>query len=68
MTLFSLPWLELSVAVPLAGAAVVGSMPNPYRAGRWCTALTGATLGCAVLAWLGYALGWRRSGVPTPGP
>jgi NADH-quinone oxidoreductase subunit M len=57
MNPLSLPWLELAVAVPLAGAAVVGRMRNPYRAGRWCLAVTGAALGCAVLAWLGFYLG-----------
>jgi NADH-quinone oxidoreductase subunit M len=57
MNPLSLPWLELAVAVPLAGAAIVGRMRNPYRAGRWCLALTGAALGCAVLAGLGFYLG-----------
>ena len=59
MSPLSLPWLELAVAVPLAGAAVVGRMRNPYRAGRWCLAVTGAALGCAVLAWLGFYLGYE---------
>jgi NADH-quinone oxidoreductase subunit M len=58
MTLFSVPWLELAVAVPLAGAVAVGAVRDPYQAGRWCLALTGATFGCALLAGLGYYLGY----------
>jgi NADH-quinone oxidoreductase subunit M len=59
MNPLSLPWLELAVVVPLAGAAVVGRMRNPYRAGRWCLAVTGTALGSAVLAWLGFYLGYE---------
>jgi NADH-quinone oxidoreductase subunit M len=59
MNPLALPWLELAVAVPLAGAVVVGRMRNPYRAGRWCLAVTGAVLGCAILAWLRFYLGYE---------
>lgn len=57
MNPLALPWLELAVAVPLAVAAIVGRMRNPHQAGRWCLALAGAALGCAVLACLGFYLG-----------
>jgi NADH-quinone oxidoreductase subunit M len=57
MTLFSLPWLELSIVVPLAGAPIVGAMRNRIAAGRWCLALTTVAFGCAFLAWLGFYLG-----------
>ncbi len=57
MNPLSLPWLELSVLVPLAGALCVWPVRDPYRAARWCLAFTGAALGCAALAWLAYDLG-----------
>src|SRR5690349_7967357 len=57
MNPLSLPWLELSVAVPLVGAVLVGRMRSSYQAGRRCLIWTGAALGCAVLAWLTYYLG-----------
>jgi NADH-quinone oxidoreductase subunit M len=63
MTPFSVPWLELSVLVPLAGAPAVGLARDPRTAGRRCLALTGAALGCAVLACLGFYLGYG----PDPG-
>lgn len=57
MTLFSLPWLELSVAVPLIGAPIVGAMRSPFAAARWCLAFTAVSFASAFLAWLGFYLG-----------
>lgn len=46
----AVPWVELSVLVPLAGAGVVSWMADPLRASRWCLAFSGTALGCALLA------------------
>ncbi|HET6575125.1 MAG TPA: proton-conducting transporter membrane subunit [Fimbriiglobus sp.] len=57
-----LPWLELSILVPLVGAVFVSRVRgNPYRAGRWCLAVAGAALGCSLLAWLGFYLGYETA-------
>ncbi|MBM3982729.1 MAG: oxidoreductase [Planctomycetes bacterium] len=48
MTFASIPWLELAVAAPLAGA--VARVRDPRAAARWCLALSGAGLVCAVIA------------------
>src|SRR5262249_19239660 len=46
MNPLTLPWLELSVAVPLAGALCVGRMRDAHAAYRCCVAFTGVTLAC----------------------
>jgi NADH-quinone oxidoreductase subunit M len=62
MTAFSLPWLELAVLIPLAGAVVVGRMRDRDAAGRAGLLVTALTLGCAGLSCLGFYLG------PPPDP
>jgi NADH-quinone oxidoreductase subunit M len=57
MLLFAPSWVELSVAVPLVGALCTSRVRNPDAAYRWCLGFTGATLGCAVLAWMGFLAG-----------
>jgi NADH-quinone oxidoreductase subunit M len=57
MNLFALPWLELSFAVPLLGAAVVGAAREYLTASRWCLWFAGATLGCALLACAAFYTG-----------
>lgn len=57
MTFGSVPWLELAVLVPLAGAPLVGRLRDTYAASRWCLAFTGAALGCSAAAWAGVELG-----------
>jgi NADH-quinone oxidoreductase subunit M len=52
MNVWDVPWVELAIAVPLAGAACVGLLREPARAFRWGLGFTAATLACAVLAWL----------------
>src|SRR5258708_6400867 len=54
MNLFEIPWLELTVLVPLAGAAVVNRVRNPNAASRVCLAFTGVSLACSLLAGLGF--------------
>ena len=50
MNPFALPWLELSLAVPLVGAACVWIIRDALRSSRWCLAFAGATLGCTLMA------------------
>src|SRR5262245_58751843 len=57
MTLFTLPWLELSVGVPLVGGLCVAWVRDPAAALRWCLVFTGLTLVCTVLVLVGQATG-----------
>jgi NADH-quinone oxidoreductase subunit M len=56
-SLFTPPWVELAVAVPLAGSLFAGRLRDAESAYRWSLGLTGAALACSVLAALSYALG-----------
>ena len=62
MTLFTLPWLELSVFVPLAGALWVGRVRDPAAALRWCLAFAGLALACTLLVLVGQATGESPTG------
>ncbi len=53
----SLPWLDLSIAASLVGSLVISLVRAPHRAFRGCLFFTGMSLICALLAWLGFALG-----------
>jgi NADH-quinone oxidoreductase subunit M len=64
MNLFALPWLELSFAVPLLGAAVVGTAREYLTASRWCLWFAGATLGCALLACAAFYTGHAPADAP----
>jgi NADH-quinone oxidoreductase subunit M len=57
MNLYALPWLELSVLIPLAGAVWVGRIRDPNAASRFCLAFTGAALVCAIMVAAGYWTG-----------
>lgn len=50
MNPFGLPWVELSILVPLAGAVCVSRFRDRWTASRWALVFTGTALGCAVLA------------------
>jgi NADH-quinone oxidoreductase subunit M len=56
-SLFSPPWVELAVAVPLVGSLLAGRLRDAESAYRWSLAFTGAALACSVLAALSYAMG-----------
>ncbi|MFN0055872.1 MAG: proton-conducting transporter membrane subunit [Planctomycetales bacterium] len=55
MSQLHLPWLELTVLIPLLGGALVARIRHPPRARRWCVRLSGLTLVCATAAWLDFA-------------
>lgn len=58
MTELHLPWLELSLLLPLLGALQVWRLRDPETARKVCVAVCGLTLGCAVGAWFDfYTLG-----------
>lgn len=57
MNLFTLPWIELAVLVPLVGAVWVGRVREPNAASRWCMLFATGTFCCALLAWLQFATG-----------
>src|SRR5207253_1519428 len=56
MSVWDVPWVELTIALPLAGVWL-GRFRDPIRAFRWGMAFTGATLACALMAWLAFAAG-----------
>src|SRR5436305_10203079 len=60
MRLWSLPWVELAIVVPLVGALCVSQFRDAVRAFGWGVAFTGGALACALLAALGFYFG------PTP--
>ncbi len=53
MNPFALPWLELSIGVPLVGGLCVGWVRNPAAALRWCLIFAGITLICTLLVLVG---------------
>jgi len=65
MNLASIPWLELSIAIPLIGALWVGRVRDKHTASRLCLAFTGITLICTTIAWLNVELGYTSSGPAT---
>lgn len=62
MTFWSVPWLELAVAVPLAGALCLARVRDAQVASRWSLGFMGAGLACAVAAWAGFATGAAPDG------
>lgn len=67
MNLLAWPWLETSIVVPLLGIVPLAAIRRPERACLWCLAVTGLSLACAALAWLGFHLGvppgWSLDGL-----
>jgi len=63
MTIWSIPWLELAILVPLVGSLIVGAFRAPMRAFTWGLCFTGFTLFCSVLAGLSVYLGDGSDGV-----
>jgi len=57
MTFLHLPWAELCVALPLAGAAVVALLRDPLAAGRVTLGVSLAAFGCALMPWVALANG-----------
>ncbi len=45
------PFLELAIAIPLAGSLAVSRVRDIERAWRWCLVFCGAALACTVGAW-----------------
>lgn len=50
------PWLELTLLLPLIGAAQVGFIKTPTLAARWCAIYVAVTLACAAAAAITFAL------------
>lgn len=49
-----LPWLELSLLLPLVGAAVASRLSDSEAARRWSLCIGGLTLCCAAGEWLDF--------------
>jgi NADH-quinone oxidoreductase subunit M len=60
MNFLQLPWLELAFVFSLLGALWVSQIREPYRAARYGLVFTGAVFGCAMVAWLAFAVGAPR--------
>ncbi len=56
MTELHLPWLELSVLIPLIGAVGVGFLRNRDLARKICVAVCTLTLLCAVGEWIDFGI------------
>lgn len=52
MTIWSIPWLELALVIPLIGSIWVSLVRSPIQAYVWSLLFSGATLLCAFLAGL----------------
>ena len=57
MTLFLIPWLELSIVLALFGSLLVSRMREPGTAARWGMTLTGLEFACTFMACLGFCIG-----------
>ena len=57
MTLFSLPWLEIAILLPIAGAIGVAMQRTQDGAYRWCVGFAGAAFGACALACFGFYSG-----------
>jgi len=55
MSEFGLPWIELSVLVPLLGSVLVAVLRDRELARRVCILICLLTLGCAVGEWIDFA-------------
>jgi NADH-quinone oxidoreductase subunit M len=62
MNLFAVPWLELSVCIPLAGSVCIARLRNLVAAQRWCFAFAAVTLACTLLVFVGQASGFSPTG------
>ncbi|MBA4188198.1 MAG: oxidoreductase [Planctomycetaceae bacterium] len=62
MTFNSVPWLELSIAIPLIGSLLVGQLRDTLTASRWCLVVSGLTFVCTLAAWAGVEFGLAPSG------
>lgn len=51
-----LPWLELSIVIPLIGSLWVGRLRDPGKALKWCLVFSSLTLICATGAWLDFSI------------
>lgn len=56
------PWLELSIGLPLVGALWVGRVRDTYAASRWCLGFSGLALVCTLAAWSGVRFGFAPTG------
>ncbi|HEX6513517.1 MAG TPA: proton-conducting transporter membrane subunit, partial [Chloroflexota bacterium] len=48
------PWLDIAIAVALAGSLSLSHVKDPNRAFRWGLLFTGVVFVCTFLAWLGF--------------
>lgn len=55
MSELHLPWLELSVLIPLIGAVVMGLLRDRERARKICTLICLLTLLCTIGEWIDFA-------------
>lgn len=50
------PWIELSILIPLIGAAVLSRVRDSYAARQWCVFITGLSLLSTVAEWQDFGL------------
>src|SRR4051812_43482568 len=52
---FHLPWLEISILIPLIGALAVSRLRDAELAQRWSSVVSGAALLCVIGEWIDFA-------------
>jgi NADH-quinone oxidoreductase subunit M len=57
MNLLSLPWADICVALPLAGAIAVAFVRDPRAAGRWTLGISVVVFACSFLPWVAWRAG-----------
>ncbi len=57
----TVPWIDLTVLVPLVGVGVVALIGDTSTAARWCLGLTILTLFSSIISWIVFL-----SGTPSP--
>lgn len=62
MNVFYVPWLELTILVPLVGGLLALLSRESGASQRWGLAVTAGTLASAALAWLGHQTGASPNG------
>lgn len=51
-----LPWLEMSVLIPLVGALAISFLKDPQRARQWCLVISAITFACTLSEWEDFSL------------
>lgn len=54
--LHQIPWTEIAILIPLAGALILRFVPDPFAGRKWCTVCSGLAFAMEVMAWNDFSL------------